>query len=55
MSSAKGRVSRNLTSKDLSEDGSRYHVGDFVIMPNHVHLLVTPVLGEELEMILKSA
>ena len=28
-------------------------MGDFVIMPNHVHLLVTPAPGEELEMILK--
>jgi putative transposase len=23
-------------------DGGRYHLGDFVIMPNHVHLLITP-------------
>ncbi|MGI9517333.1 MAG: transposase [Pirellulaceae bacterium] len=26
-------------------DGSRYELGDFVVMPNHVHLLVCP-LGE---------
>ena len=26
-------------------DGDRYHIGDFVIMPNHVHLLVC-LLGE---------
>ncbi|HVC94704.1 MAG TPA: transposase [Pirellulales bacterium] len=40
-------------AKILGNDGTRYHVGDFVIMPNHVHLLVTPVPGEELEMFLK--
>jgi REP element-mobilizing transposase RayT len=26
-------------------DGTRYHLGDFVVMPNHVHLLVC-LLGE---------
>jgi type I restriction enzyme R subunit len=41
-------------AKILGDDGSRQHIGDFVIMPNHVHLLVTPVPNqEELEMILK--
>jgi REP element-mobilizing transposase RayT len=24
-------------------DGARYHLGDFVVMPNHVHLLVCPL------------
>jgi len=28
-----------------SHDGLRYHLGDFVVMPNHVHLLVC-LLGE---------
>ncbi len=28
-------------------DGCRHHLGDFVIMPNHVHLLITPVAEEE--------
>jgi type I restriction enzyme R subunit len=37
----------------MKEDGGRYHMGNFVIMPNHVHLLVTPVSGEELEIVLK--
>jgi putative transposase len=41
-------------AKIFGDDGTRHHVSDFVIMPNHVHLLVTPVSGEELEMILKS-
>jgi REP-associated tyrosine transposase len=27
----------------LRGDDCRYHLGDFVIMPNHVHLLITPV------------
>jgi type I restriction enzyme R subunit len=30
-------------SQLLSGDGDSYHVGDFVIMPNHVHLLIVPV------------
>ncbi|MHC4399774.1 MAG: transposase [Planctomycetota bacterium] len=30
-------------------DGQRYHVGDFVVMPNHVHLLVCLVGETELE------
>jgi type I restriction enzyme R subunit len=29
----------------LHFDGSRYHLGDFVVMPNHVHLLVQ-LLGD---------
>ncbi len=35
-------------------DGERHHLGDFVIMPNHVHLLTTPIAGHELEIILKA-
>ena len=46
----------------LRDDGHRHHLGDFVIMPNHVHLLITPVDDVEpnsfsstkLEQILKS-
>ena len=30
-------------------DGQRYHLGDFVLMPNHVHVLVTPAADEDLE------
>jgi putative transposase len=40
-------------AKIFADDGKRYHLGDLIIMPNHVHLLLTPVPGEELEMILK--
>lgn len=35
-------------------DGVRMRLGDFVIMPNHVHALVTPDDGENPETILKS-
>lgn len=45
--------SQVLREETLREDGERHHVGDFVIMPNHVHLLTTPLLGHDLEMILK--
>jgi putative transposase len=47
----------------LQDDGRRYHLGDFVIMPNHVHLLITPAADDvdrnsfrstKLELILKS-
>lgn len=35
-------------------DGSRVQTGDFVVMPNHVHVLLTPMYGFELEDILHS-
>ncbi|MEM9237063.1 MAG: competence/damage-inducible protein A [Verrucomicrobiota bacterium] len=35
-------------------DGERYVLGDFVIMPNHVHVLLVPTDGHELSDILKS-
>jgi type I restriction enzyme R subunit len=38
----------------FAEDGNRHHVGDVVIMPNHVHLLITPAVGVKLESVLKS-
>ncbi|MBL9115343.1 MAG: transposase [Verrucomicrobiaceae bacterium] len=34
--------------------GQRYELSDLVIMPNHVHLLLTPLPGHELEDILQS-
>ena len=30
----------------LRDDGRSYHLGDFVIMPNHVHMLIAPA-GDE--------
>jgi type I restriction enzyme R subunit len=38
----------------LHFDGERYDVGDFVVMPNHVHVLVLPKEGHTLSEILKS-
>jgi REP element-mobilizing transposase RayT len=35
-------------------DGQRYALGDFVVMPNHVHALVRPLEGFELSDILHS-
>jgi carbamoylphosphate synthase large subunit len=35
-------------------DGERYHLDAFVVMPNHVHLLVQPLTGNSLPEILKS-
>ena len=35
-------------------DGERYQLADFVVMPNHVHLLVRPAAGHSLEQILHS-
>ena len=37
----------------LSGDGETHHMGDFVVMPNHVHMLVVPVTGHRLEDLLK--
>ena len=34
--------------------GDRYHMGDFVVMPNHVHLLVTPLADWTLSELLHS-
>ena len=34
--------------------GKRYELGEFVIMPNHVHVLVTPIDDWRLENILRS-
>ena len=33
--------------------GQRYHTGAYAIMPNHVHLVIRPFLGEDLGMLLK--
>ena len=34
--------------------GNRLQCGDFVIMPNHIHWIVTPLNGFELEEIMRS-
>ena len=38
----------------LENDGETYHLGDFIVMPNHVHLLMVPSPGCGLERILKA-
>lgn len=49
----RGDCATILRDEIMRGDGQCHHVGDFVIMPNHVHLLTTPVTGKKLEMILK--
>lgn len=39
--------------KFRSFDGTRYQLGAFVIMPNHVHVLVRPLAGHPLDQITK--
>ena len=48
------RCLATVREKLLENDGDSYHLGDFVIMPNHVHLLLVPSPGKELERILKA-
>jgi putative transposase len=43
-----------LRNKLMEGDGGGYHLGDYVVMANHVHLLLVPAPGHELEMILKA-
>ena len=38
----------------LHFDGKRYNLGKWVIMPNHVHFLVTPLKGNSLQQITHS-
>jgi putative transposase len=40
--------------RSLEDDSGAYHLGDFVIMPNHIHLLVLPSPSSELEQLLKA-
>ncbi len=40
--------------KLLQDDGNRYHMGDFVAMPNHAHVLLVPTPCNDLELILKA-
>ncbi|MFN7564850.1 MAG: transposase [Prosthecobacter sp.] len=35
-------------------DGQRYHLGDYVVMPNHVHVLFSPLSGFGLKKLLHS-
>ena len=37
----------------FENDGCCHHLGDFIVMPNHVHLLMLPSSGSKLEWLLK--
>jgi type I restriction enzyme R subunit len=43
----------SVRSQLLSGDGDACHIGDFVVMPNHVHVLILPSPGHELEDVLR--
>ena len=47
-------VAKMVQDSLLFHDGDRYRLSAWVVMPNHVHLLVAPVQGEELSEILHS-
>ncbi len=47
-------VSKIVEQTLLHFDGERYRLGDYVIMPNHVHLIVEPINGHQLSEILHS-
>lgn len=48
------RASASVQAALFHFDGERYALGEFVIMPTHVHVLVTPAPGEDLSAILQS-
>lgn len=48
------RVAEIVQDSLLFYDGERYRVSAWVVMPNHVHLLLAPAQGEELSEILHS-
>ncbi len=47
-------VRRYLTDSFFFRDGKRYDLWAYVIMPNHVHVLMSDLLGEDINIILKS-
>ena len=49
------RTVRSLVQKAFSHfDGERYQIGEAAVLPNHLHVLVRPLPGHELEDILHS-
>jgi REP element-mobilizing transposase RayT len=48
------RVAKTVQKSLLFFDGERYRLTAWVIMPNHVHLLLTPCAGQQLSNILQS-
>ena len=47
-------ISKIVADSLLFFDAERLDTGDFVVMPNHVHVLMTPHAGFELENVLHS-
>ena len=47
------QVARVVADTFHEGDGTRYALGDFIIMPNHVHALVAPAPDQKIEQILK--
>lgn len=45
---------REVRSKLREIDATTCEVGDFVVMPNHVHVLLTPWPGQKLESVMKA-
>jgi len=45
----RGEVRAHVESTLRHFDGTRYDLGDFVLMPNHVHVLVTLMDGEDIQ------
>lgn len=45
---------RFLTESFFYADGERYNLWAYVIMPNHIHVLMSDILGEDVNDILKS-
>ena len=48
------RISKRVADSLESFDSDRYELGEWVVMPNHVHLIVAPKPGFELAKILHS-
>jgi len=45
-------IGRIVADALLHFDGKRYVLGEWIVMPNHVHVVVTPGQGEDLSRIL---
>jgi REP element-mobilizing transposase RayT len=48
------RVAKMVQNSLLFFDGSRYRLASWVVMPNHVHMLLTPCENQDLSAILQS-
>jgi REP element-mobilizing transposase RayT len=47
-------ISKIVKQTLLHFDGERYRLGDYVVMPNHVHVIVEPIKGHPLSKIMQS-